>query len=142
MSPELIDPESFGLNEGYPTKESDSYALGMVVYEVLSGQVPFAELMDTEVIQAVVNGMYPARPQGDEGKLFTDAMWGVTMLCLEATPGNRPSAEAVLLDLEGNQPLLLPTSHASGGVEKESDGQSDTVAGDSSMFSVSLRAHR
>ena len=37
MSPELINPESCGLKKIRPTKESDCYALGMVVYEVLSG---------------------------------------------------------------------------------------------------------
>ena len=34
MSPELLDPEAFGLNGDRPTKQSDCYALGMVVYEV------------------------------------------------------------------------------------------------------------
>ena len=37
MSPELLDPEMFGvpLSEGdRPTKRSDCYALGMVIYEV------------------------------------------------------------------------------------------------------------
>ena len=33
-SPELHDPERFGLNHNRPTKQSDCYALGMVVYEV------------------------------------------------------------------------------------------------------------
>jgi hypothetical protein len=33
MSPELLDPPRFGSN-GCPTRESDCYALGMVVYEV------------------------------------------------------------------------------------------------------------
>jgi len=33
MSPELLDPQHFGSN-GCPTRESDCYALGMVVYEV------------------------------------------------------------------------------------------------------------
>ena len=41
MSPELLDPGKFGLKDGCPTKESDCYALGMVIYEVLSGQAPF-----------------------------------------------------------------------------------------------------
>ena len=40
MSPELLDPESFGLKKSRLTKESDCYALGMMVYEVLSGRVP------------------------------------------------------------------------------------------------------
>ena len=33
MSPELLDPLLFGSN-GRPTRESDCYALGMVIYEV------------------------------------------------------------------------------------------------------------
>ena len=34
MSPELIHPGWFGLTDRRPTKQSDYYALGMVVYEV------------------------------------------------------------------------------------------------------------
>ena len=34
MSPELLDPERFGADSDRPTKQSDSYAFGMVVYEV------------------------------------------------------------------------------------------------------------
>ena len=34
MSPELLDPDRFGIADCRPTKQSDCYALGMVVYEV------------------------------------------------------------------------------------------------------------
>ena len=37
MSPELLDPERFGVPESEdnrPTRQSDCYALGMVIYEV------------------------------------------------------------------------------------------------------------
>jgi len=34
MSPELIFPGEFGISDSRPTKRSDCYALGMVVYEV------------------------------------------------------------------------------------------------------------
>jgi len=37
MSPELLDPDRFGMpqsEENRPTKQSDCYALGMVIYEV------------------------------------------------------------------------------------------------------------
>ena len=37
MSPELLDPDRFGITDNRPTKESDCYALGMVVYEVRAG---------------------------------------------------------------------------------------------------------
>ena len=33
MSPELLDPTQFG-SKGHLTRESDCYALGMVIYEV------------------------------------------------------------------------------------------------------------
>jgi len=38
MSPELLDPDRFGIN-CRPTKQSDCYALGMVVYEVRADAV-------------------------------------------------------------------------------------------------------
>ena len=34
MSPELHHPEKFGITDYRPTKQSDCYALGMVIYEV------------------------------------------------------------------------------------------------------------
>ena len=37
MSPELLYPEKFGMPESegnWPTRQSDCYALGMVIYEV------------------------------------------------------------------------------------------------------------
>jgi hypothetical protein len=37
MSPELLDPEMFSMPQsegGRPTRQSDCYALGMVIYEV------------------------------------------------------------------------------------------------------------
>jgi len=41
MSLELLDPDQFGFKDSRSTKESDCYALGMVILEVLNGQVPF-----------------------------------------------------------------------------------------------------
>jgi serine/threonine protein kinase len=39
MSPELLDPTHFG-SDGLPSRQSDCYALGMVIYEV-SRLLPF-----------------------------------------------------------------------------------------------------
>jgi len=44
MSPELLHPERFGLPESEnnrPTRQSDCYALGMVIYEVRFRQINF-----------------------------------------------------------------------------------------------------
>ena len=45
MSPELLGPDQFGFNDSRLTKESDCYALGMVIYEVRSGQVPHRSII-------------------------------------------------------------------------------------------------
>ena len=39
MSPELLNPEMFGKSDDRPTKQSDCYALGMVVYEVCTDMI-------------------------------------------------------------------------------------------------------
>ena len=128
MSPELLDPDQYGL-EGSPTKESDCYALGMVIYEVLSGHPPFSECRGFVVIRKVLAGERPKRPQGDEGKLFTDGIWRLLKLCWKPHPRDRMNAEAVLLGLERSpsrsRRLLTRT-----GIWKWSfgDGQSDTAA--------------
>ena len=131
MSPELLDPGLLGLEKPRPTTESDCYASGMVILEVLSGQVPFALYEHTPaVILKVMEGERPARPRGDE---FTDTIWGLLELCWAHKPGDRPSAEAVLVCLEGAQSLRLPPD-TSGAVELD-NGQSDVTASDTGMFS-------
>jgi len=51
MSPELIDPKE---GDGRPTKDSDCYALGMVVYETISGHLPFHEVRNPGTVIAKV----------------------------------------------------------------------------------------
>jgi len=96
MSPELLHPDLFGLKESRPTKGSDCYALGMVIYEVLSGQVPFAQFKEFIVMRKVIEGEHPERPGGSEGVWFTDDLWETLTQCWEMQSGSRPSIEAVL----------------------------------------------
>ena len=100
MSPELLDPEPFGLNDSCPTKESDCYALGMVIYEVLSGQMPFYQWKGLVVIRKVVSGERPGRPQGTRAVWFTDDLWAMLELCWKSQPRDRPSLTALLRCLE------------------------------------------
>ena len=104
MSPELLDPESFGLKNSHPTKESDCYALGMVIYEVLSGQVPFYQHNGLNVILKVLGGEHPERPQGMQGAWFTDELWGLLERCWKRQPHDRPSIKTLLEYLEGVVP--------------------------------------
>jgi len=100
MSPERLHPDQFGFEDSRPTKESDCYALGMVIYEVLSGKTPFARLIDLIVMRKVVDGEHPARPEGAQGVWFTDDLWETTKLCWATRPENRPNIATVLACLE------------------------------------------
>jgi serine/threonine protein kinase len=110
MSPELLGAEKFGLQDGRPTKASDCYALGMVIYEVLSGQIPFTADTDLAVMVKTMKGERPGRPQGKEGKLFTNNIWDTLKLCWKERPRDRIDASAVLLRLENHPPLPIPSS--------------------------------
>jgi len=100
MSPELLDPDHFGLKDSKPTKESDCYALGMVIYEVLSGKFPFAPLKDFIVMRKVIEGERPEIPEGTERAWFTGDLWQMLERCWESEPKSRPSIAAVQGHLE------------------------------------------
>lgn len=100
MSPELFDPDEFNIMDSRPTKCSDCYAFGMVIYEVLSGQIPFSKCHDYAVVAKVLKGKRPVRPQGAEGRWFTDGIWSILECCWMPIPGYRPKIEDVLPRLE------------------------------------------
>ena len=95
MGPELIDPERFGLETSRRTKLSDCYALGMVIYETISGHLPFHNHSDLTVFKKVLDDKRPLRGVG-----FTDSIWELLGKCWEPEPGARPSVEGVLQCLE------------------------------------------
>jgi len=111
MSPELFYPEDFGLKESRRTKYSDCYALGMVIYEVLSGQVPFPRHDAFAVVAKVGRGERPERPEGAEGKWFTDVVWRILDHCWAPKRDDRPSIEDVLRSLEEASSSWTPPSY-------------------------------
>jgi len=110
MSPELFYPENFGLKDGRPTKHSDCYALGMVIYEVLSGRVPFSRHNICAVVSKVSRGERPSRPRGAEGKWFTDGVWRIMERCWTPQPDHRPRIEDILWCLEEASRCWAPVS--------------------------------
>ena len=113
MSPERLFPEDSGLKESYPTKESDCYALGMVIYEVLSGCMPFPQCDDMIVATKVLKGERPGKPQGEGGARFTTSLWEVLELSWKSQPQDRPSLNTVLLclrDIASDSSMFPPSN--------------------------------
>ena len=126
MSAELLDPNEFGSKNSRPTKESDSYALGMVILEVLSGRVPFPLFNHIVVIRLVTGGKCPERPNWPEGVWFTDDLWRMLNLCWETRPESRPGIEAILEYLEQGSRAWKPLSpQVPKGVEVNEDYEDD-----------------
>lgn len=117
MSPELLDPQKFGFEKIRPTQYSDCYALGMVIYETISGRSPFYQHVDLNVVVKVLAGEHPPRKAG-----FADSLWKTLELCWTSQPKGRPSIEDVLRCLEGSSSSSGPFSPW---VDDERDMDSD-----------------
>ena len=101
MSPERVVPDQFSFEDGRATKESDCYAWGMVILEVLTGELPFSHYGHPSlVMMKIIEGERPERPQGPEAAWFTDDLWGMLEQCWSPQPEARPTAEAILKHLE------------------------------------------
>ena len=108
MAPELLDPPRFGSN-GRSTRESDRYALGMVIFEVgwlhfplwflihpfqvLTGLQPFHRLHKFEPIPAVLRGDRPEKPRDAESLGFSSELWELVQLCWSESSSARPTAK-------------------------------------------------
>jgi len=135
MGPELLDPDRFGRGDGRMTKESDCYALGMVILEVLSGKPPFLGDSNVVVITKVINGERPGKPEGKEEVWFTDDLWEILEQCWLPQLERRPAIEAILQCLERGSTAWQPLPPDSDDyTQSDSDDQSDfTLSCDASI---------
>jgi WD40 repeat protein len=78
---------------------ADIYALGVILYQLLTGQLPFQADSTLEVLRAVTSDE-PVRPSRLQPRLPRD-LEAITLHCLEKEPSRRyPSALALAEDLE------------------------------------------
>jgi len=82
MGPELFPAGRFDPEHNSPTKSSDCYALGMVIYEVLSGKVPFYDYNYRMVVANALGDLKEWREHGS--RMIFGVSWRVA--------GNPPRA--------------------------------------------------
>jgi len=108
------------LENSRPTKSSDCYALAMVVYETITGHLPFHEHADLTVFVKVLKDMRPPREPG-----FADSLWETLELCWAPQPSARPNIEDVLCCLECvSRSLEQPSPRINGGMNRGDDWDS------------------
>ncbi|KLO13891.1 kinase-like protein [Schizopora paradoxa] len=77
-----------------PNKKTDIWSFGMVIYELLSWQVPYREKSnDVQVLMAIVNGELPKKPDPDKDgdRITFDTLWDVARSCWDRC-ASRPTA--------------------------------------------------
>lgn len=96
MSPEMLWPDKFPYRDAKPTKESDIYALGVLIYEVICGHLPHPELRSLAAAMKFEQGELPSRPEAG----FTDSLWTTLESCWQRDRERRPKVDAVLEELK------------------------------------------
>ncbi len=91
-TPAFMDPGLFHHNQ--PSKQSDLYALGIVLYEVATGKEPFGGV-PADGLQAAVKLIPPSVPCPE----IEPALERAILQCLEKDPSRRPESASAVSDL-------------------------------------------
>ena len=104
MSPELLDPGDIEGKSARPTQPADIYALGMVIYEVLTGSDPFHDynMGAFQLMLLVMKGGRPKKPSNAEEIGFGSGTWELVKECWRDQSTGRPTIERVLGHLARN----------------------------------------
>ena len=120
IAPELLLPLRFNEPSSRPTQPADIYALGLVIYGVLTGSQPFHEKKwrEHELIYHVMTGVRPTKPTDAEQIGFGDGTWELLEECWIEKPTERPTINRVLIHLmcvAANSGMVGPTPDKSRG---------------------------
>jgi hypothetical protein len=79
---------------------SDVFALGTILYELTTGEAPFAAATDFEILNRIVSGP-PEPPRWTGERTYPPALAAVVMRALAQDPAERtPTAQALQVELE------------------------------------------
>jgi len=117
MSPELLAPKGFGMENSKSTTQADIYAFGLVIFQVreqdreympftyivqvLTGEIPFRGVrMGGLLAFKVVMGARPTKPENASAIGFSDSLWDFTQKFWHCDAKVRPKVGGVVTQLE------------------------------------------
>ena len=142
MAPELLLSEKFGLKKGVPSKEADIYALGMTVYQVLTGKWPFYPKREAEVMHAVIAGERPPKPENAEE---IGIVWDLLEECWREDRTKRPNISEILgrfCEITGERKSTDSTVDVAGTRPNTTGNRNSVVSQDSSSTNLSCEQPR
>ncbi|KAH7334684.1 kinase-like domain-containing protein [Rhizoctonia solani] len=92
-APEILDESS-----QKHTAQSDIYALGMTILQILTGKPPYAEMSNRRVLANVFRGVFPPKPELDgiiRRQYAKDELWNLLLRCWKHDPNLRPTATVI-----------------------------------------------
>ena len=99
MAPEIIDSKPYG-------KKADVYSYGILVWEMLTEDIPFRGLRDFQIVVAIMKGSRPLIPSTCPRKLahFIEMCW-------DKDPEKRPNFDIIVKAFESGQLDFPGTDH-------------------------------
>jgi len=89
-----MGPERFA-DDAEPLRESDIWAFGATLYELMCGKMPYGEEGGSNQVQGVAAPEFPAG--------IPDSIKRLTLACLSADPAQRPTADTIRRAAEQQQ---------------------------------------
>ncbi|KXN93313.1 Mitogen-activated protein kinase kinase kinase 2 [Leucoagaricus sp. SymC.cos] len=95
MAPEVLEGKVVR-----PCPSSDIYSVASVMYEILTGRIPFSNLPRPEsVMWKVMQGVKPDKPDKSKAPELSDDVWKVMLKCWNYLPADRPPVAQVIAGL-------------------------------------------
>ncbi|WP_437792429.1 protein kinase domain-containing protein [Sorangium sp. So ce693] len=129
-SPKYMAPEQITGND--VSARTDIYALGVMMYEMLSGQVPFDKGASVGTLMSHVHDQLPPMQAHNPQLSISQTMEGIVYRCLEKDPAHRFSSM---------NELVTALKFAAGGISTRDTGENPPMPSGTTGYRASLPSY-